>query len=185
MFTWRTYGSWLPGQQGIVGWYVGEDGCPRIDHEYGRPASEAILALERYSRAVQTEDTVYLSASHAEGVFQGVAEAAAKRGHVVHALSVMADHLHLLFDAADQDRDMDRMLADWKALVSFRLNVQFGRRKWWAEKGSRRWYPPAAFGPLARYVRDQEGKLVGAVSPPAVAAILELEARMALEPGTQ
>ena len=49
-FTWRTYGTWLPGESGFVGQYVNEAGRRVIDNADGQPTAEPMPRLAEYAR---------------------------------------------------------------------------------------------------------------------------------------
>jgi REP element-mobilizing transposase RayT len=181
MFTWRTYGTWLPGQAGFVGAYVTPLGDRTIDHTFGMPTADAMPALARYADDLRKAPATLLTHDEASGVLAGVTEAADRRGRVVHGLAVMPDHLHLMFLPGPNDgADMRRMRNDWKSLVSGSLNRQFGRREWWVRGGSTRWHPWSAFGAIAKYLWEQPNALCGTLSAEATEAMLDLEPR----PGT-
>lgn len=176
LFTWRAYGTWLPGQPGFVGKHVTPDGRRTIDHTYGTPTADPMPALARHATATSGDPT-WLNKEVAVGVLVAIDEAAVERGRTVHAVAVMADHVHLLFVAGGKDTgDMRRMRNDWKSLVGRSLNRRFDRRTWWVRGGSTRWYRPSAFATVARYVWEQPNKLCATLSQEATDAVLELEA---------
>ena len=53
-FTWRAYGTWLPGRAGFVGYYHTDDGRRVIDNAPGEPTTDAIPLLERYAGDIMT-----------------------------------------------------------------------------------------------------------------------------------
>ncbi len=59
-FTRRTYGSWLPGEAGFVGYYHTPENPRAIDNVLGGPTTSAIPALERFAReAMQGEPVLF------------------------------------------------------------------------------------------------------------------------------
>jgi hypothetical protein len=190
-FTWRTYASWLPGQEGFVGHYRDGAGRRVIDHTYGRPATSAIPALEHFARQALRAAPVILTTAHARAVADQMHAHARFRGRPLDAMAVLTTHVHLVFGTVDEP-DPDRMLADWKAYASRALNrlpkepgapatgcespatgcqaraAGSDCPPWWAEKGSaRRLFDRPARARAIRYVRDQENPLIVWLSPEA------------------
>ena len=137
LFTWRTYGSWLPGEDGFVGHYRATDGRRTVDHAPGTPATAAQPGLERYARQLLKSPAVALTRPQAEAVVGQLHETARFRGHTLDAVAVLTTHVHLVFTAAGEP-DPGRTLADWKSYASRALNkLAGGPRTWWAEDGSK------------------------------------------------
>ena len=164
-FTWRTYGTWLPGTPGFVGDHV-PDGITRVSaNRPGHPTAEPQPALARYAAAISA-DPVGLTPAQAAAVARQLRETAAYRGRLILAAAVLVNHVHLVFGTPG-DPDPDQMLADWKAWASRALNRLAGwaapapRPVWWERDGSKR---PLKGGPArasaVRYARDQDGPLV-------------------------
>ena len=162
-FTWRTYGSWLPGQDGFVGYYHTPDGRRVIDNTPGEPPSDAIPPLERYAREGMTGEPVLLSRPQADALLVQFHETAAYRGWALDAAAVMTNHVHLVFGVPG-DPDPSELLKGWKSYASRALN-RLGPKptapRWFADGGSKR--PLRAEEHRAgaiRYVRDQCGPLL-------------------------
>lgn len=139
-FTWRTYGSWLPGEEGFVGFYVSDDGQRVIDNGFRMPSSEAMPHLEAYARGIQSGDTLLLADGHSRVLLTQFQETSAHRGWVIDAVAVLTTHIHLVFGVPG-DPDHAKMLHDWKSYASRALNTAFSRPsapRWWADGGSRR-----------------------------------------------
>jgi len=95
--TWRTYGTWLPGENGFVGYYY-PDGARRvIDNLPGMPATEQIPALERYARTAMKAEPVQLTVQQAHVVLAQLQESAAYRGWSLEAVAVMVNHIHIVY----------------------------------------------------------------------------------------
>ncbi len=173
-FTWRTYASWLPGEDGFVGEYVTPDGRRVTDNHHGSPVTEPIPELERYSREVQSGQAILLSASHAEVVLWQLHETATHRGWVLDAVAVIPNHVHIVFGVVG-DPDPSAMLRDWKSYASRTLNSQFGKPpapRWWADRGSKRIIRDDNDRiDRIRYVRDQESPLLVWLSDEAIALV--------------
>src|SRR5581483_8362808 len=94
-FTWRTYGTWLPGEDGFVGYYHGPGGRV-IDNVPGEPPTDAIPALERYARESMTGEPVLLCRPQAEALLAQFHETAAHRGWGLDAVAVLVNHVHIV-----------------------------------------------------------------------------------------
>lgn len=175
-FTWRTCGTWLPGEEGFVGEYVTPDGRRVADNQFGLPTTEPIPALEAYSRRVQSGDAVLLALPHAETLLTQFLETAGVRGWVIDAVAVIPNHVHIVFGVAG-DPNPSAMLRDWKSYASRALNRHFGKPpapRWWADRGSKRVIQDEA-DRISRicYVRDQEAPLLVWLSREAISLIGE------------
>ncbi len=175
-FTWRTYGSWLPGEVGFVGEYVTPDGRRVTDNLFGAPTTDPIPALEAYSRRVQSGDTVLLTLLHAESLLSQFHETAAFRGWGIDAVAVIPNHVHIVFGVSG-DPDPSDMLRDWKSYASRALNRRHAKPtapRWWADGGSKRVIRDEADRiSRIRYVRDQESPLLVWLSEEAIALVGE------------
>ena len=187
-FTWRTYGTWLPGRAGFVGEYVTTDGLRVTDNRYGDPAGPA-MPLAAYSAFIRNQPAVFLSGAQAAIVFEQLVETAAYRGRVLDAVAILTDHIHLVF-GTPADPDQDKMLDDWKTYASRVLNRHAGwkapapRPVWWARDGSKRILKtPANRAGAIRYVRDQHDPLRLWVSDAATQVLAEYSKDVWVEPG--
>lgn len=163
-FTWRTYGTWVPGEEGFVGYYHREtDGQHAIDNVPGHPPTEAIPALERYARQTMQSEPVRLNLKQAEALLAQFHETALYRNWVIDAVAVMVSHVHVVFGVRG-DPDPSGMLRDWKSYASRALNQGWSRLpsgRWWADQGSKRPIKTDERRLAAiRYVRDQEAPLL-------------------------
>src|SRR5439155_12534434 len=106
-------------------------------------------------------EPVWLNAEQAGIVGEQFRQTAAFRGWVLLAVAVMANHVHLVVGVPG-DPDPEKLLGDFKAWGTRRLNQGWGRRDhWWTESGSRRRKKTAAALRAAiEYVRDQPCALV-------------------------
>src|SRR5262245_35698574 len=96
-FTWRTYGTWLPGSPGFVGSYVTTSAERRSENAPGEMTAEPMPALEACARDHLSAPPVYLSRTQADRVLDQLHETASYRGRVIDAVAVLADHIHLVF----------------------------------------------------------------------------------------
>lgn len=150
LLTNTTYGTWLPGdERGSV--TSVRDRRPsdpptrsRLEHDRpGEPWEESIPGLRRSAQHVMKGPPIYLHVSQAETLLAQFLETAERRGWEVLAVSIMANHYHLVIQAADEWRS-DRILADLKAYGTRRLSQTYGApasETWWTAKGSKRKLP--------------------------------------------
>jgi REP element-mobilizing transposase RayT len=163
-FTWRTYGTWLPGDEGFVGHYRPPTGGGRvIDNVPGEPLAEPLPALAEYSREVMTGEPVLLVLAHAEVLLGQFHETVGMRGWAIDAVAVLATHVHLVVGLPG-DPDPSDVLRDWKSYASRALNRAGAKRnapRWWADGGSKRKLKGQENrAATIRYVRDQPDPLL-------------------------
>src|SRR5205823_8464374 len=83
---------------------------------------------------------IYLDLEKAEAILAQFEETATYRRWALRAVAIMANHFHLVVQAAD-DPEPRKVLADFKAYGTRALNRRYGRppsETWWTEKGSKR-----------------------------------------------
>ncbi len=169
-FTWRTYGTWLPGRDGFVGYYHDNQGKRVIDNSQGESHTEAIPPLERYSHEVMAGEPVLLSGEQAVILLRQFQETAVYRGWSLDAVAVLSNHVHLVFGVTG-DPEPSELLKSCKSYASRALNRAGSQRiapRWFADGGSKRPLRGEANRVRAiQYVRDQAGPLVVWLSPEA------------------
>jgi REP element-mobilizing transposase RayT len=173
LLTWTTYGSWLPGDaRGFVSEVRDEEGNKVLHNEPGTPCDADLPSLARYAASRMTEDGILLNRAQAEA--EQLRETAGHRGWRLLALAVMANHIHVLAGVPG-DPDPEKLLGDFKAWCTRRLNQGWGgRERWWTQSGSRRRKKTAhALRTAICYVRDQPHALVVWLDPDALAWINE------------
>jgi len=168
--TWRAYGTWLPGEDGFVGYYRPVEDRRVIDNMPGEPTAEPIPSLERYAKTVMQRQPVLLTVQQAKVILAQLQETAAYRGWIIDAVAVMSNHVHVVYGVPG-DPDPSDMLRDWKSYSSRELNRIGGkpqRGRWWADGGSKRPIKTDARRLAAIcYVRDQIEPLLVWLSPEA------------------
>jgi len=127
--TWTTYATWLPGDE--RGWVKKGDVRVRAPEP----------ALKNYASSVLKSDPVLLSQEQRELVESTIRDHCKIRGWELHALNARSNHVHVVVTANIEPR---RVLDQFKAWCTRKLNEQFGRRRsatgrWWTEGGSKRW----------------------------------------------
>jgi REP element-mobilizing transposase RayT len=174
-FTWRTYGTWLPGEDGFVGFYRRLTGERIIDHVIDGDFADPMPALAAHARGLLKSEPILLDLPRAETLLTQFHETATYRGWQIDAVAILTTHAHIVFGVPG-DPDPSRMLGDWKSYGSRALNRRFGRQpEWWAERGSKRRLKTALsrWGAI-RYVRDQENPLLVWLSDDATAILADL-----------
>ncbi len=138
-FTWRTYGTWLPGDDGFVGMFRTPDGRRVSENAPGTLTAAPLPALARYATSLLTHSPVFLSDEQCQSVESELHRTCRHRQWVPDAVAVISNHLHILFGVPG-DPDKDAMLAELKAYCSRELNKLERRPKgwWWADGGSTR-----------------------------------------------
>ena len=159
--TWRTYGTWLPGEEGFVGHYRVPVGPRRIDNVVGELATEAKPALAQYARRQLVSEPVFLSELQAVPLLAQFQETANHRGWSLDAVAILTNHIHIALGVAG-DPNPTSLLRDFKSYASRALNSDRPKpTKWWADRGSTRFLKNQEHRARAiRYTRDQEGSLL-------------------------
>jgi REP element-mobilizing transposase RayT len=175
-FTWRTYGTWLPGEDGFVGYHHNPDGQRVIENVPGEPPAGPIPRLELYAREAMQGEPLFLTAAQAEILWRQLQETAAYRKWEIDAVAVMVNHVHIVFGVPG-DPEPSCMLRDWKSYASRALNRAEVRplgERWWADGGSTRPVKTDERRLAAiQYVRDQTDPLLVWLSPVARALLGE------------
>jgi REP element-mobilizing transposase RayT len=124
--TWRTHGSWLPGDS--RGW---------VKHNI-LGIQEASPSLETHARSLMKHEATSLTQVQRDIVDATIREHCRIRKWVLHAVNVRSNHVHLVVSA---DIHPDRIMAQLKAWCSRRLNeaTQSPPDHWWAGHGSTKW----------------------------------------------
>jgi len=123
LFTWHTYGSWLPDRtRGYVHW------------SRGRELTNIALA-KRY-RQQQKETTASLTEELQREAIADLVEAAPLVGFRLHFVATDVTHVHVLVSWRD-GRGWERLRRSIRRSLSVRLNRQ-RRRKWFSRGGNTR-----------------------------------------------
>jgi REP element-mobilizing transposase RayT len=171
LLTWTTYGAWLPGdRRGFVSEVRDESGEKVLHNTPGTPCDADLPSLQAYAASIMTEDAVLLHLAQAQALAVQLRETAGQRGWRLLALAVMANHVHVVVGVPG-DPDPKKLLGDFKAWGTRRLNGGWGRREhWWTQGGSTRpKKTAAALRAAIKYVRDQRHALVVWLDPEAIA----------------
>lgn len=148
LLTNTTYGTWLPGDpRGSVTSvrdrrHGDPAGTSRVEHDRPGEAWEPSRPGLRHSaRRLMKGAPIYLTKPQAEALLGQFLETAEFRDWVLHAVSIMANHYHVVIQTPEEVC-ADRVLSDLKAYATRRLSRMFGSpasRTWWTSKGSKRW----------------------------------------------
>ncbi len=123
LFTWHTYGSWLPDRpQGYVHWSRGRE--------------QTNIALAQRYRQQQKETTVSLTEELQREVIAELVETAPLISFRLHFVATDATHVHVLTSWQD-GRGWERLRRSIRRSLSVRLNRQ-RRRKWFSRGGNTR-----------------------------------------------
>lgn len=166
LITNTTYGTWLPGDsRGSVTSVRDKrqneaETTSRQEHDLpGQPYEEYLPGLQRSAERLMKGPPIYLSLPQAERVISQFQETAQFRGWTLLAISIMANHYHLIVLVPDEV-DPARVLADFKAYASRVLNRDYGKPvsgTWWTSKGStRKLTDDSAVKNATRYVIERQ-----------------------------
>jgi REP element-mobilizing transposase RayT len=173
LLTWTTYGTWLPGdRRGFVADVRDHRGEKVLHNSPGSSCEADIPPLQDYAASIMTGEVVRLDVAQAQAVADQLRETATYRGWQVLALAVMANHVHVVVGVPG-DPDPEKLLGDFKAWATRRLNAGWGHRKhWWTQSGSRRKKQTSdEIRNAVLYVRDQPHALVIWLPPQVLAAL--------------
>src|SRR5690348_12266306 len=96
LLSWRTYGTWLPGDPPGSVTRVRGDG-PRVEHNLpGPPVGGPMPGLESPARDAMTSEPVWLTPPQADALVEQFEDTARHRGWVILAGAVMGNHVHLV-----------------------------------------------------------------------------------------
>jgi REP element-mobilizing transposase RayT len=176
LLTWRTYGTWLPGIPGFVSEFRDGLGQKVLMNTPGEPSAEEQPNLVEYVKDIMDEDAVTLDVIQAESIAEQLRETAHFRRWNLLVIAVMTNHVHLVVGVQD-DPDPERLLADFKAWCTRKLNKSYAPRKhWWVQSGSKRKKDtPEAIRAAVEYVRDQPNPLITWLSAKVAARLEELK----------
>src|SRR5262245_29653151 len=137
LLTWTTYGTWLPGdRRGFVSPVRDESGQQVLHNTPDEPCDADPPLLQAYAGSIMTADAVRLNLLQAGAIAEQVRETAHHRGWRLLALAVMNNHVHVVVGVLG-DPDPEKLLGDFKAWATRRLNAGWGRReRWWTQSGS-------------------------------------------------
>ena len=144
--TWTTYGTWLPGDER---WWTKRDKGLQSPNPVKR----------RIAQSRMTEGQCLLDGSQRQLVESAIAKHCEFRGWALHAVNCRSNHVHAVVSA--KGIHPDRVMQQLKTWVSRKLretsNVK--RRKWWTERGSKRYINRVDdFEAAVLYVRDAQDK---------------------------
>jgi REP element-mobilizing transposase RayT len=139
--TWRTYGTWLPGdERGFVDPVVDEQGHRVIHNLPGTRIDADNPHLHKYSQEIMRGPAVYLTHDQAAALLGQFQETVRHRGWELLTVAILPNHVHLIV-GVNGDPDPASLLRDFKSYGSRRLSRRWtipASNTWWAESGSRR-----------------------------------------------
>jgi REP element-mobilizing transposase RayT len=150
LFTWTTYGTWLPGD--ARGW---------VEYRQGFRLPDPILELECAAR--MTEDACRLAPHQRERVNKQVAETCAHKRWLLHAVNCRTNHVHVVLSSAAHPKIIREQLKAWCTRRLNEQQVEPGtpelerRSNWWTERGSIRWiFSESDLAAAIDYVLNQQ-----------------------------
>jgi REP element-mobilizing transposase RayT len=150
MFTWSTYGTWLPGDR--RGW---------VEYRHGFQLPDPILELECAAR--MTEDACRLAPHQRDRVERQVAETCTHKQWLLHAVNCRTNHIHVVLSSPAHPKIIREQLKAWCTRRLNEQQVELGvpaterRSNWWTERGSIRWiFNDTDLAAAIAYVLDQQ-----------------------------
>jgi REP element-mobilizing transposase RayT len=123
-FTFHGHGTWMPDEDG--GYVTRDD---------GQLAQDVVMAA-RY-RDLMVEDEVEFTEDQEKTMIDEVHIAAGKQNFRVHYVATEPTHIHILVSWKDE-RPFEKLRASIRQSISRRLGMDYERRTWLSEGGSRR-----------------------------------------------
>lgn len=159
LLTWRTYGTWLPGdERGFISKHH-ISGEAVIHNVPGKRMDGRMELLNAHAASLLKCAPVTLTSEQATVLQEQFEETVLHRRWRIHAGAVLVNHVHLAISAPDIVKP-DRVLQDLKAYGSRALNARWRSAKWWATGGSRRHVVEENLPAAIDYVLQQERSLV-------------------------
>jgi REP element-mobilizing transposase RayT len=150
LFTWSTYGTWLPGDK--RGW---------VEYRKGYRLPDPIRELE--AKAKMTETACRLNTAERNEIHLQVAETCEQRNWTLHAVNCRSNHIHVVTSASRKPMFIRHHLKSWctRRLSDFQKSLvtdpELWRENWWADRGSIRWiFDMDSLEAAILYVRDQQ-----------------------------
>ena len=129
--TWATYGTWLPG-----------DGRGWVERDHGIQLPDLPLELEAAAR--MSEDACRLGSAERRLVERTIDEHCRLRDWELYAVNCRSNHVHVVVAAGPHPDEVRRQLKAWTARKLGGRLQSGARRKWWGERGSRRYLNDSA-----------------------------------------
>jgi len=150
LITFRTYGTWLHGDQ--------RGSIDRTHNVYGTPLLLPDARREQYERAMARHEALVLGAAERSAVREAILQVADFRQWTLHELAVRSNHVHMVVSAPC---DPDHVIVSLKAWTTRRLRerglIRRDRRVW-STGGSRKYlWKPHQLRAACRYVLDGQG----------------------------
>jgi REP element-mobilizing transposase RayT len=150
LFTWSTYGTWLPGD--ARGW---------VEYRHGFQLADPTLELECAAR--MTEDALRLAPHQRQRVHEQVIETCGHKHWPLHAVNCRTNHVHVVLSSVEAPKAIREQLKAWCTRRLNELQADSGvaeherRSHWWSDRGSIRWiFREEELAAAVSYVRDQQ-----------------------------
>ena len=128
--TWRTYGTWLPGDE--RGW------VDERRHGFGENMHRADYRLAQAAQGLMRAAPMELSSGQRELIDQVIREACAFRDWPVIALNVRTNHVHLVVASTTEPRKMLNLLKTRVSTLVRHAGIIPADRPLWSRGGSTR-----------------------------------------------
>ena len=157
--TWRTYGTWLPGAKGFVGYYRAPNRT--IRNEYDSPTAAANPNLKAYAGQLMKGQAVELILPEANSIFEQLKETVAHKLWKLHAVAILSTHVHIVLSVTGNPEG-SYVLKALKNYASRKLNAEsvlINAPRWFADRGSTR-LVQGDLREVINYIRNQANPLI-------------------------
>src|SRR5581483_5720802 len=101
-FTWRTYGTWLPGEDGFVGYHRPKPGQRVNFNGFNTPTADPQPRLAVYATSLLKAPAITLTEAHAVAVLAQLQQTAEYRSWRLDAVAVLTTHVHAVAAAPEE-----------------------------------------------------------------------------------
>lgn len=154
LLTWRTYGTWLHGDERTSNERSRDDRFGTIHRELNRPLNEKMSAEQR-------QVSVVLNDEQRRAVHESIVETCTHRGYGLRAANVRTNHAHAVVSALVKP---EKVVNDLKAYATRRLREErlIGNcdRVWSRGASTRYLWKPAFVDAAIEYVLNSQGDVL-------------------------
>ena len=157
LFTWTTYGTWLPGdERGYVSRRPTKDGSQIINDIPGDVYDADDPDIKTKAAEKMDGEPVYLGQEQAQEALRSIQDVCSRHPVSLIAAAIMRDHVHVL---CQSEMDNTQLLQLFKGNTAKKLNEKFPLEKsprWWTRSGSKRKIKKGSnLEPAIAYVEQQ------------------------------
>jgi REP element-mobilizing transposase RayT len=138
--TWTCYGTWLPGDPRghVSNLQLPKGGFLPKQNVAGTPYNAGDVFTQSRARALQKQETVYLTLKQADAVAASLCRAAQSRAWRILRGAIMANHVHVVLMDCPNDGPAVRRILKGTSQADLTDHVGHTKR-WWTAGGSDRY----------------------------------------------